>query len=235
MAEKVAESYPHLTSMATPLLKVEFSNKEDKAVESIELNKMSDSEDTGGKMHDSNRTRHVDRTQHSAGCGAVYEDFYTIDWVRDRACDKERHRRMKDRQQLGWKAWCDMKWDAMSGWVVVFLVGVCSGVLAGAIDIGASWMSDLKEGVCVSWPYYDREACCWLSNETSFAVDHCDDWQTWAEQGGVRDNSPYYSFHWLDYGIYVIFAVVFGGLSGYLVVIIAPYAAGSGIPEVFNY
>ena len=234
MAEKVAEKYSHLTSMAAPLLKTEFSSRGDGEVESIGMNEVLNYGDTGGKLHNSNSTHLVDRTEHNAGCGTVYDDFYTIDWVRDRACDKERHRRMKDRQKSGWKAWFEMKWDAMSGWVVVFLVGICSGVLAGVIDIGAAWMSDLKEGICIPWPYYDREACCWLSNQTSFAVNHCDYWETWAEQGGARDDSPYYSFNWFDYFIYIIFAVVFGGLSGYFVVIIAPYAAGSGIPEVFN-
>ena len=29
------------------------------------------------------------------------------------------------------------------GWLYYFLVGVCSGILAGVIDIGAAWMSDL--------------------------------------------------------------------------------------------
>ena len=171
--------------------------------------------------------------EYSAEHDTLYDDFHTIDWVRDRNRDKERHRKMKERQQMGWKAWCNKKWTAMSGWVIVFLVGVCSGILAGVIDVGAAWMSDLKEGICVSWPYYDREACCWLSNQTSFNVDHCDDWKTWAEQGGTSDTSSYkYSFSWLGYGVYIIFAVFFSGLAGFFVVMIAPYAAGSGIPEV---
>ena len=163
----------------------------------------------------------------------VYEDFHTIDWVRDRNQCRQRHCKMKERQLLGWKAWLEKKWDAMSGWVVVLLVGVCSGLLAGIIDIGAAWMSDLKEGICIPWPYYDQGACCWLSNQTSFDVDHCDDWMTWSEQAGHKDTSTFhYSFSWFDYGIYIIFAVFFGGLAGFFVVTVAPYAAGSGIPEV---
>ena len=234
MAEKLAESYPHLTSMTTPLLKVESSDKDDEVADGIRLNKVADSGYTGRELHDSNNTHRTNRIEYSAERSTVYEDFYTIDWIRDRTRDKERHCKMKECEKLGWKPWCDKKWDAMSGWVVVFLVGVCSGILAGVIDIGAVWMSDLKEGICVPWPYYDREACCWLSNETSFGVDHCDDWKTWAEQGGVRDTSSYYSFSWFDYGIYITFAVFFGGLAGFFVVTVAPYAAGSGIPEVIN-
>ena len=227
-----------LTSMSTstPLLIAEFSDEEDEIADGIRLNDVLDSGHTDVEPRDSNITHHEDRQlEYNAERGTVYEDFHTIDWVKDRNRNKERHRRMKRRQLLGWKAWFDKKWDAISGWVVVFLVGVCSGVLAGVIDIGAAWMSDLKEGICVPWPYYDREACCWLSNQTSFDVDHCDDWKTWAEQGGARDTSSYYSFSWFDYGIYIMFAMFFGGLAGFFVVTVAPYAAGSGIPEVRLY
>ena len=164
----------------------------------------------------------------------VYEDFHTIDWIRDRTRDRMRHRKMKERRQLlGWRAWFDQKWGALSGWLVVFLIGVCSGVLAGAVDIGAVWMSDLKEGICVDWLYYDQESCCWLSNQTSFDVDHCDSWKTWDEQAGVEEiQHSHYTFSWFGYFIYTIFAVFFGGLAGFFVVTVAPYAAGSGIPEV---
>ena len=225
--------------MTTPLLIAEFSDEEDEVADGIRLNDVLNSSYTDGESHNDNITPHrvdlgLDRQlEYNSEHGTVYEDFHTIDWVRDRNRDKERHRKMKRRQLLGWKAWFSKKWDALSGWVVVFLVGVCSGLLAGVIDIGAAWMSDLKEGICIPWPHYDREACCWLSNQTSFDVDHCDDWKTWAEQAGVRDtSSEYYSFSWFDYGIYIIFAMFFGGLAGFFVVTVAPYAAGSGIPEV---
>ena len=32
--------------------------------------------------------------------------------------------------------------------------------------------------------------------------------------------------------LYIVFAVFLGGLAGFFVVTVAPYAAGSGIPEV---
>ena len=227
-------------SLKIPLLITKFANGgEDEVADTVRQNVLDSgysNEEVPQEARDVNTSDRVgERLEYNAKHrhGTVYEDFYTIDWVRDRNHHRERYRKMKERQLLGWKAWFEKKWDAMSGWVVVLLVGVCSGLLAGIIDIGAAWMSDLKEGICVPWPYYDREACCWLSNETSFNVDHCDDWMTWAEQGGHRDTSSFqYSFSWFDYGIYVIFAVFFGGLAGFFVVTVAPYAAGSGIPEV---
>merc|ERR1719318_408862 len=56
--------------------------------------------------------------------------------------------------------------DAWSGWVCVLLVGLTSGVMAGVIDIGATWLTDLKFGICPSAFYLNMEQCCWSSNET---------------------------------------------------------------------
>ena len=221
-------------SLKTPLLITKSADGgEEELSDDVRLKNVLVSGNANEEARDAKVSDPVDRRlEYNAEHGTVYEDFHTIDWVRDRNRDRERHLRMKQCQLLGWKAWLERKCNALSGWVIILLVGVCSGLLAGIIDIGAVWMSNLKEGICVPWPYYDREACCWLSNETSFNVDHCDNWMTWAEQGGHRDTSYQYSFSWLNYGIYILFAVFFGGLAGFFVITIAPYAAGSGIPEV---
>ena len=217
--------------MTSPLLVSEFSDEESEVADGVRLDSVLDS----GYADQTRDDNYVGSLEYSADFterGTVYDDFHTIDWVRDRSRDRQRHRKMEQRQLLGWRAWCSKKMDALSGWLVVFLVGVCSGVLAGIIDIGAAWMSDLKEGICIHRPYYDREACCWLSNETAFDIDHCGRWRTWAELTGVSDISFQYSFSWLGYGLYISIAVFLGGLAGFFVVTVAPYAAGSGIPEV---
>ena len=41
-----------------------------------------------------------------------------------------------------------------------------SGVMAGVIDIGATWLTDLKFGICPTAFYLNMEQCCWSSNET---------------------------------------------------------------------
>lgn len=62
----------------------------------------------------------------------------------------------------------------------VFLIAV--GTLAGVIDLAVDWMTDLKEGVCLSAFWYSHEQCCWTSNETTFDDrDKCPQWQKWAE------------------------------------------------------
>ncbi|KPP78465.1 hypothetical protein Z043_102027 [Scleropages formosus] len=56
------------------------------------------------------------------------------------------------------------------------------GTLAGVIDLAVDWMTDLKEGVCLSAFWYSHEQCCWTSNETTFDNrDKCPQWQTWSE------------------------------------------------------
>ena len=62
---------------------------------------------------------------------SYYDDFVTIDWVRDRNRDRIRHKRLEVRRQLSWRGWGTKMWDALSGWLIVFLVGVSSGLLAG--------------------------------------------------------------------------------------------------------
>ena len=58
--------------------------------------------------------------------------------------------------------------DAWSGWLCVLLVGLVTGTVAGIVDIGSSWMSDLKFGICPDAFWLNMEQCCWSSNETTF-------------------------------------------------------------------
>lgn len=62
---------------------------------------------------------------------SYYDDFVTIDWVRDRNRDRDRHKRLLVDRALSWRGWGTKVWDGLSGWLIVFLVGVSSGLLAG--------------------------------------------------------------------------------------------------------
>ena len=145
-----------------------------------------------------------------------YDDFHTIDWQRDIARDRTRHRLslLTLFNKSSWfnsKVYCEEearklirsytgctrrlvrcghqsflgqnrnKWYLLmerlrwlfplslqfsSGWVCVLLVGLMSGVMAGVIDIGATWLTDLKFGICPTAFYLNMEQCCWSSNET---------------------------------------------------------------------
>lgn len=58
-----------------------------------------------------------------------YDDFHTIDWLRDIARDRMRHRHIVKKRQDGWMEQLKSAHDAWSGWVCVFLVGLAAGEL----------------------------------------------------------------------------------------------------------
>nr|XP_057908101.1 H(+)/Cl(-) exchange transporter 4 isoform X2 [Doryrhamphus excisus] len=113
---------------------------------------------------------------------ATYEDFHTIDWLREKSRDTDRHRKITSKSKESIWELIKSLLDAWSGWVVMLLIGLLSGTLAGVIDLAVDWMTDLKEGVCLSAFWYSHEQCCWTSNETTFDDrDKCPQWQKWAE------------------------------------------------------
>lgn len=106
-----------------------------------------------------------------------------------------------------------------------------SGALAGGIDISAHWMTDLKEGVCLNGFWFNHEHCCWNSNETTFQErDKCPNWKSWAELIVGTNDGPF--AYIMNYLMYVCWALLFSFLAVSLVRAFAPYACGSGIPEV---
>ncbi|XP_037035268.1 H(+)/Cl(-) exchange transporter 5 isoform X7 [Bradysia coprophila] len=159
-----------------------------------------------------------------------YEDFHTIDWQRDIARDRMRHRYIV--KKIQYSVWDFIKGahDAWSGWVCVLLVGIVTGCVAGVMDIGASWMTDLKLGICPQAFWLNREQCCWSSNETTFDSGNCSQWYTWPEILGHSREGGFAYF--VSFFFYTLWAVLFAALSASLVKMFAPYACGSGIPEI---
>uniref|UniRef100_A0A182XML0 Chloride channel protein n=1 Tax=Anopheles quadriannulatus TaxID=34691 RepID=A0A182XML0_ANOQN len=159
-----------------------------------------------------------------------YEDFHTIDWQRDIARDRMRHRYIvKKRQDSFWDLLKGAH-DAWSGWVCVLLVGLFTGCVAGVIDIGASWMTDLKFGICPQAFWLNREQCCWSSNETSFDSGNCSQWYAWSEI--FTSSREGFGAYVISYFFYIMWAMLFALLAASLVRMFAPYACGSGIPEI---
>ncbi len=151
-----------------------------------------------------------------------YDDFHTIDWQRDIARDRMRHRHIVKKKK---NSLCDLirgAHDAWSGWLCVLLVGLCSGVMAGIIDIGATWLTDIKFGICPSAFYLNREQCCWSSNETVIDISgNCSLWKTWPEiMGSNRYGAGPYT---IAYFFYVLWALIFASLAACLVRMFAPY------------
>uniref|UniRef100_A0A4W5KJG1 CBS domain-containing protein n=1 Tax=Hucho hucho TaxID=62062 RepID=A0A4W5KJG1_9TELE len=161
----------------------------------------------------------------------TYEDFNTIDWVREKSKDRDRHREITSKSEQSTWALLHSISDAFSGWLLMLLIGLMSGALAGCIDISAHWLTDLKEGVCLSGFWFNHEHCCWGSNQTTFQErDKCPQWQSWAELlGGSSEGAAAYIVNYL---MFMLCALLFSFLAVILVRAFAPYACGSGIPEV---
>ncbi|KAG9274493.1 H(+)/Cl(-) exchange transporter 5-like [Astyanax mexicanus] len=161
----------------------------------------------------------------------TYDDFNTIDWVREKSKDRDRHREISRKKKQSVLALLFSLSDAFSGWLLMLLIGLMSGALAGGIDIAAHWLTDLKEGVCLNGFWFNHENCCWDSKETTFQErDKCPQWKSWAElMVGVTEGASAYVVNYL---MYVSWALLFSFLAVILVRAFAPYACGSGIPEI---
>ncbi|CAF4387788.1 unnamed protein product [Adineta steineri] len=89
-----------------------------------------------------------------------YDDFQTIDWLKDLMRDRFRHRLLRAKTRQSFLNKILMYHDAWSGWLCVLLVGLSAGVIAGVIDIGTNWISHLKHGICLNAFWLNREQCC---------------------------------------------------------------------------
>lgn len=102
-----------------------------------------------------------------------YEDFTTIDWVRDAA--REQQRRKAKRQEragfqqregrLGWRRRLWEAYDAGQAWLVVTLIGTAIGMNAAFLNIITEWLSDIKLGHCTTAFYLNESFCCWGAEE----------------------------------------------------------------------
>ncbi|KAF8785364.1 H(+)/Cl(-) exchange transporter 3 like protein [Argiope bruennichi] len=184
----------------------------------------SDSDNEYSKLQGSGGSQDMDELPPGIG---QYDDFHTIDWQRDIARDRMRHRYIVKKRG---DSICDLIrgfHDAWSGWLCVLLAGLAAGVVSGIIDIGAGWMKDLKEGICPQAFWLNREQCCWSSNDTFYEVHTA--WRNWVYFIPARNS-------WNRTGMkvimYVLWSLLFASLAVLLVKTFAPYACGSGIPEI---
>jgi chloride channel 3/4/5 len=100
----------------------------------------------------------------------------------------------------GLRDWLFSVYDALSGWIVVGLVGIFTGLIAFAIDITEATISDYKFGYCSTNILYSRETCCRLNEEESIG-DACTSFQNWGTSYG-----PAFAF-------YLLVACVVGVIS----------------------
>ncbi|KAJ2845378.1 hypothetical protein IWW36_004803, partial [Coemansia brasiliensis] len=155
---------------------------------------------------------------------AKYQDFSTIDWIYDST--KARHYKYdlhKQARRAGKWGYLELLADSSKTWIVLLAVGVSMGVIATFIAVSSQWLIDIKGGFCRTGFYLNRRFCCWNADNV------CLDWVTWSEFLHVH-------WRWLDwllqFLVYIFDAILFAGISTFLVTEYAPYAAGQGIAEI---
>ncbi|KAJ3165799.1 hypothetical protein HK101_000169 [Irineochytrium annulatum] len=158
-----------------------------------------------------------------SGRRVAYDNFTTIDWIHD--LTMERMRLVALRSMTGWQGELMRIFDSSQAWILVFFVGVITGCVAGYIDIGSVWLSDIKEGYCSAGFYLNRKFCCWHRPENAY----CSEWKTWPSAMGTKN---YFGGWILACFMYTLFAVAFAASGSFLVKVFAPYAAGEGVPEI---
>lgn len=169
-----------------------------------------------------------------------YEDFATIDWMHDFA--RERFRVATLRESGSWLA---NLFDASQAWVLVSAVGCVTGVIAAFIVVAEEWLFDLRSGYCAQQWYLNRRFCCSAPHSaddgtlkaasTVVAVTGGNDVVGARNGAGTLpcvDWVPWASAPWASFCVYVITALAMAFAAAFLVKRLAPYAAGSGIPEV---
>ncbi|VDN96011.1 unnamed protein product [Rodentolepis nana] len=98
-----------------------------------------------------------------------YDEYDTVDWVKDLSKDSDRRARMEQHAKYSFLGQLLLIWDSSSGWICVGLIGALIGIFAVMVDIGVSWLSSLKEGVCRDQFWLNQEQCCWSFNMTVFS------------------------------------------------------------------
>eukprot|EP00754_Rhynchopus_humris_P021260 Rhum_TRINITY_DN14737_c18_g1::Rhum_TRINITY_DN14737_c18_g1_i1::g.113730::m.113730/K05012/CLCN3_4_5; chloride channel 3/4/5 len=164
-------------------------------------------------------------------------DFAMVDWVHDMESHKKYQQKRAQnsahagRQQasLGRQALrvVHKVWLECYGWVAVLFIGCVTGLLAGMIHTCVDMLRDLRDGVCSDAFWLSFRNCC-----PGQEPDECEAWHSWGDYfsgQGIRSST---STTVLDYFAYLLVSVSFACLSAWLVKTFAPYAAGSGIPEI---
>ncbi|ODQ82009.1 hypothetical protein BABINDRAFT_170572 [Babjeviella inositovora NRRL Y-12698] len=157
------------------------------------------------------------RNRSRASPGDRFDEFTTIDWVEDNLKENQRQLLKASNKTTTGKIqtiFRKIKLETQS-WLVLTLIGVFIGIIAGCLNIFTAWLVDLKSGRCSTHFYLGKRFCCWGETEAN-----CTAWVEWSR------------FAPFNYVLFVLFSVAFSSSAALLVKHYAPSAAGSGISEI---
>lgn len=146
-----------------------------------------------------------------------FDEFTTIDWVEDelinhKISNNNRINLLKSR--LFDTNWLLQLYDSTQNWIVLAIMGIIIGIIAGLLNIITAWLASLRMGHCKQGFYLNERFCCWGQG------DSCDSWQRWS------------SFEFVNYLTYIAISLIFSICAVTLILKYSPAAAGSGISEI---
>jgi hypothetical protein len=118
---------------------------------------------------------------------------------------------------------------ALQSWGILACIGIITGLLAAAVDIGVAWFADIKLGYCSHAFWIPRYKCC-IASRNYFS---CAEWRLWSEYLGFERGSALGGI--ADFLVFVGAAVLFATVAAYLVASWSLLAAGDGIPEAKTF
>lgn len=141
-----------------------------------------------------------------------FDDFVTVDWVEDELVEHRKRLAKNHSIQNKSSPFKDRMMLASQTWLVLAMMGVAIGLIAGCLNIITAWLASLRLGYCLNF-YLNESFCC-------LGQDHCDDWHPWLAS------------EVFNYAFYVGISLVFALAAVVLVKVWAPAAAGLGILEI---
>ncbi|KAI8901888.1 chloride channel [Globomyces pollinis-pini] len=152
----------------------------------------------------------------------VYENFTTIDWMRDWMKDYEREHKNSITHHPS--PFIRSVVTGAQTWVLLSIIGVTVGLLSSCIYITAAFFSDLKRGKCESEWYLSKDICC---KELVRYGEYCNEYRPHSYHVFGTDQFGFY-----DFLIYCITATIFATTAVILVTRLSIYAPKSGLSEI---
>ncbi|KAF0987778.1 hypothetical protein HZS_4997 [Henneguya salminicola] len=157
-----------------------------------------------------------------------YDDFQTIDWLKEKIYSRSRSLNYADTFKYGtYSTKIKILWEEYSVTILLLLIGIVGAFTAFIVSVGVHYFSDIREGYCSYNLLLNQQECCW---KYSYDQVKCDQWKLWSDLFNFKINSI--ESYIINYIFYVLMSVTLSSLSCYLVLNLAPYAAGGGISEI---
>lgn len=159
---------------------------------------VTDGQNVAGPTHHSNPS-HSNLSDRPIIARNYYDDFTSIDWVKDYLYDAKQRDQMSSLRGLGGKL--KRLYYHSQDWVLIVIISFSCSLLAFIIDKSEELLVDLKRGYCTRSYFLNQQQCC-----SSYT---CASWKLWPEafsfsKGGLMR---------ADFFVYTILSVLLATLA----------------------